>query len=802
MFDNLFIAFRNLYHNGLYTVINIIGLFSYLKRDKVFSLVNIFGLAVGLTAVLCITLFVVHQINYDNFHQNGDRIYRLSITTSGDGIDSQSSQFTPPIGPAAKAEVPEIEEYARISFTTRFVVAFNDKFIMLNDVFYADTSFFDMFTFPLLAGNPKTALAVPFSVVLTEEAAHKIFGNENPLGKSIRLDIYDYTVTGIVKPPPVNSHIQFEALTSFSTLYKLPDKFLDWDGGWAYETYFRLHNNANLEAAKTKIQAVIWENLGKYYTESGWHLSGDLHPLLDVYLYHEYGSDSLRMGLVVFSILALIILAIACINFVNLTTVRSIKRVKEASMRKAFGAGRFGLVRQFLGESLLISTIAFTASMLLFKIIQPYYEQISETLLVTNLSIKALIFVFILSVITGIIGGSYPAMRLSSLNLSYADKSSTGSFKSKKNILQNILIVIQFACSVILIVCTITLSKQLKFMRNMDLGFNKEGILILPFNGNIAADRASVLKERLLHLSEVSSASATSAIPGFGFTSNGYKPEGIEHSVMINVVDTDDDFLEVYGIKLKEGRFFSSSAHEKSFYVVNEAFVHKFGWDANAIGKTVERDGINEIIGIVHDFNFAQLYTKIAPLIITNNPWQGRFDLLSIRYSTPDLPAFISKIENIWKEINPDVIFDYHFLDNLYENSYSQEKIYRTLFAVFSMLAIILATLGIFTLMAYTVVHRKKEIGIRKVMGGSIGDILILLLKQTGIQLLIANLIAIPTAWLAAQQLLEEYAYRTHLGIDIFIIAVIISCLAALLAVGLQALRAAMSNPVRAINGN
>ncbi|MCL2074145.1 MAG: ABC transporter permease [Marinilabiliaceae bacterium] len=781
---------------------SIAQLFNYLKRDRVFSYVNILGLAVGLTAVLCISLYVVREINYDRFHQNGDRTYRLSIAISGDGISEENCQFTPPVGPTVKAEVPEVEQYTRISVDNRFIASFNNTFIMLNAVCYADTSFFDIFTFPLIEGDPHTALAVPFSVVLTEESARKIFGNENPLGKTISLDMYNYTVTGVAKEPPINSHLQFDALTSFSTLYKLPNLALDWDGGNAYITYFRLNKNADLESAKTKIQKVIWDNLGKNYAEGGWHMSSNLHPLSDLYLFYERGSDVLRMALIIFSFLALIILTIACINFVNLTTVRSLKRTKEASMRRAFGASRLGLVRQFLGESLFISMVAFVLSILLFKIIQPYYEQIAGTLPDASLIFLAISVVFLLTVITGIIGGSYPAMRLSTLKLSYVDKSSTILVKGNKKTMQNILIITQFVCSVIMIVSTITITKQLSFMRNMDLGFNKDNILFLPFNGVKAAERASILKERILHLSEVSYISATSAIPGYGFTANGYRPEGIGHSIIINVIDTDEDFLNVYDIKLKEGRYFSANEHENLYYIVNEAFVKKFGWENNAIGKTIERDDPCEIIGIVRDFNFSKLHSKIEPLIITNYPWQGRFNLLSIKYNTSDIEAFIEKIEKIWKEINPDVIFEYYFSDKYYDNLYNQEKVFRKLFVVFSLLALIIAASGIFTLMAYTVVQRRKEIGIRKVMGASIGDILFMLLKQTGIQLLIANLIALPVAWFFAQELLKDYAYRISLGIDIFISALVISCLVALLAVGYQALRAAMRNPAREIGGS
>ncbi|MDR0231034.1 MAG: ABC transporter permease [Dysgonamonadaceae bacterium] len=769
--------------------------FRYLTRDKAFSFINVFGLAAGLTAVLCIALYVVRELNYDRFHQHADRIYRVSIAMSGDGVENESYIFTPPIGLAMKADIPEIEEYTRMSVSKTFIATYSDKSLKLTDVCYADTAFFDMFAFSLVRGNSQTALTAPFSVVLTEESAYKLFDDQDPVGQTVRLDMTDYTVTGVVKSPPVNSHIQFNALTSFSSLFRMPNVWLGWDGGQQYITYLRLNKNADVETAKAKMQQIIWDNLGKYYEEAGWKISGNLQPMLDVHLYHDDTSQYLRIGLIVFSALALIILAIACINFVNLTTARSMRRVKEASVRKVLGARRFSLVKQFLGESLLIAAAAFVLSLILFKILQPFYVQIAGDLPNAGLTATAITVVFVLTVITGIIGGSYPAMRLSSLDLSCATKG--GKMPKSKRKLQNVLIVIQFASSVFLIVCTIAASLQLTLMRNMDLGFNKEGILVLPFNGGKAADRAAVLKQRLQTLSEVSAMTVTSEVPGAGFTGNGYLLEGMENAVVIRVVDVDENFLDVYGIQLQTGRFFSGGEQDKYFYVVNESFAKTFGWNDETIGKTIERSGKHQVIGVVKDFNYAPLYSKVEPLIITNDPWENRF--MSIQYYTAEVPAFVSKVEKIWKEINPDVPFEYHFFDELYDNQYRMEMSFRALFAVFAGIAIILAALGVLSLMAYTTEQRKKEIGIRKVLGASVKEVLALLLKQTAVQVLIANLLAWPLAWWVVQMGLSNFAYRISLGPVIFIVAFVVSSLAALLAVGFQALKAATANPVKAI---
>ena len=768
----------------------------YLTKDKSFSFINICGLAVGLTAVLFIALYVVRESNYDRFHQNGDRIYRVSETVSGDDMEYEDYTLTPPIGPAMKAEVPEVEEYARMTEPRTYITVYGDKSLMLG-VCYADTAFFDMFTFPMMRGNPQTALAAPFSVALTEESAYRIFGDQDPIGQILRMDIYDFTVTGIVKSAPVNSSIQFDALASFSSLYRMTGRAMGWNGGNQYITYLRLHEKADLEAAKTKMQQVLWENIGKDYAEDGWKISGNLQPLPDLHLYHDDISPYLQIGLIVFSALALIILAIACINFVNLNIARSMRRVKEASMRKVLGARRSGLVRQFLGESLLIASAAFVLSLLLFKIFQPFYVRLAGDLPGTGLTLLAVAVVFVFSVITGVIGGSFPAMRLSSLALTDAAKG--GGKLKQKNWLQNILIVIQFASSVLLIVCTLATTSQLAYMRNMDWGFNKDGVLILLNNIGTAAEKVTVLKQRLQSLPEITAVTVTSERLGSGTTSNGYLPEGMENPVLIKVLDVDEHFLDAYGIKLQAGRFFSGGEQDKSFYVVNESLAKKFGWNNDAVGKTISRGGRHEIIGIVSDFNFLSLYSKVEPLIITNIPQQVSFGYVSIKYNTAEITAFVSKVKKIWNEVNPDVPFECQFIEERFNTIYDLEITFRALFAVFAVIAIILAALGVLSLMAYTTVQRKKEIGIRKVLGASVREILVLLLRKTSFQILIANLLAWPLAWWIVQQGLSFFAYRITLGPTIFILAFLLSALTALIAVGFQALKAATENPVDAI---
>ena len=773
--------------------------FRYLTKDGTFSFINIFGLASGLTAVLCISLYIVRESNYDSFHNHADRIFRIGITTTSKDVELKSSDFTPPIGAVMKEEVPEVEEYARMSTERPFVVACEDKVFKLTGVRFADTSFFDMFSFKMLTGDARTALAAPFSIVLTEESAHKLFGDGDAVGQVLRMDTCNYTVTGTVKSPPANSQIKFNALTSFSTLYKIPYTAMHWNGGNQFITYLRLNAKAGLDAVETKMQAVIWENLGKYYAQSGWQISGSLQALSDVHLHHDESSQYLRLGILVLSILTFIILAIACINFVNLTTARSMKRTKEAGLRKILGARRANLVKQFLGESLLISTAAFALSLLIFKTLEPFYVQLAGDLPETRLTIMVIVGVFALAMLTGLIGGSYPAIRLSSLDMSDTAK---GAVRKGRRRMQSALIVAQFAGSTLLLVCTIAASQQLAYMRDKDVGIDREGILVVPFNGNKAAERVDLLKTRLQNLAGISAVSLASDEPYDGLTSNGYLPEGMENPIMIHVLDADENYLDVYGIALKEGRFFSEGVQDKTYYVVNESLVKTLGWQDEAIGKTIERNGRHQIIGVVGDFNYAPLYSQVEPLIITNMPVNGRFASTSIKYRVADVPALVSKVEKIWNEVNPDTPFEYNFFDELYDSQYKIEMRFRALFAVFAVIAIILAALGVLSLMAYTTEQRRKEIGIRKTLGASTGQIIAMLLQQTGVQVLVANLLALPAAWWIVQKGLGYFAYRISLSPMIFVEAFAVSAIAALLAVGWQALKAASANPVKAIQSN
>jgi putative ABC transport system permease protein len=781
MFYNLKIAIRNLRRNGLY------------------SIINIAGLGIGFTAVLLIFIYVWQESHYDNFHKRKSNLYRISISTERDGVSSRSPVFLAPLGVAMKEEIPEVDLSTRVTGAWEFTASYQQSSLKIKNVCFADTSFFQMFFFPLKEGNPLTALTAPFSIVLTEETAVKLFGNDNPIGKTILVDgENNYTVTGIVQKPPQNSQFKFTALASFSTLYRLPNRWMGWDGGNQYTTFILLNEKAGVSSVNSKLDKILWDNLGKYYEKAQVSLKGHLEPIQDIHLY--YDNNSLRFSLYVLMSIAILTLVVACINFVNMTTARSLRRAKGAAMCKIIGAKKQSIIQQFLGESMFVSFAAFLVSILMLKFCEPLFYQLTGiSLYWTNSTVVfGLALLFVLSVITGFIGGSYPAFFLSSLPLELAMKG--GKVKTGKRRMQNILLTVQFAISSGLIICTMVVSKQLDYIHNIDLGYNREHILVLPVTENPTADKLPLLKQRILTLQEVQFAAGSSTLPSTFTEKSGYIPEGMSDYVMIHVVDADPDFLNVYGISLLEGNFFSDERPtDKMGYVVNEKLVKTLGWNDDAIGKNIFRNGQHQVIGIVKDYNYNSLYDAIEPLIITNIPWENRYRTLSIKFNARDIRAFVKSIQKIWTEVNPNSPFEYHFFDDIFNREYKDVERFRSLFFTFTFISISLALLGMLSLMAYTVEQRKKEISIRKILGASLFDIWRLLTQNTVVIICLANILIWPVVWMIMNQLLAFFAYRIAIGWPTFIVAFLLSLFIALITIGFQVVKAVTANPVDAI---
>ena len=775
--------------------------FRYLTRDKIFSYINVLGLSIGLTATLYIAMYIWQESHYDNFHENGKNLYRVSFTSWEEGnLLDDSAEFREPLAPAVKDAIPEVKTTVRISNFGTFSALNDQKLFKINNIYFVDSAFFSLFSFSLLEGDPTVVLSNPYSIVLTDNIAKNMFGDENPIGKTVLLNGTDhYTITGIVKEPPVNSQFKFDALISFSTVYQMPDLYLGWNGGNRYITYLQLYDGADTESVTIKLNEVVWENIGRNYSESGHEIKGSLQPFRDIHLYFEPYSKMLRTNLSVFFIVALLILVIAVINFVNLTTARSLKRVKEAGVRKILGAKRRSLIMQFLAESEGIALTAFVITLGAVKLFEPLYMQLSGNAFIFN---GSGVFVtgglFVLTLFIGLLGGSIPAVRLSFISLENASKGGGSQKRNKKNI-QNILIIFQLAISVGLIICTIVISRQLSFINHKEMGIDRNKIIVLSLTEDAAIANIPALKQRLRAFPEVVAVAASSEVPIGNFTQNGYRPEGMQNWMMIHVVEMDENFTSVYGIRLKTGRLLSDDRQsDKTAILINETLAKKLDWNDNAIGKHIERSENHEVIGIVQDFHYASLYEEIQPLILSGKN-ESDFYSISIKYNADDASVLLKKIESAWNDVNPNALFEYSFFDELYDYQYKTEQHFRLLFLIFAFIAIVLASLGMLSLMTYTTEQRRKEIGIRKVFGASVGEILRMLLRITVLQLLIANIIALPIVWWLISKWLEDFAYRISVGWMVFVFALLISAAIALIAVGFQAVRAAVADPIKAI---
>jgi len=772
------------------------------SRNKLFSAINIIGLSVGIAAVLLIGIYIQNELSYDNFQKNKDSLYRVGFEFFNSGKSlGKSPAFTPPFGPDAQREFPEIQSFCRISPHHEAFMVKGDNKIKSSNICFADSTFFKLFSFKLYSGNPANVLNQPYSIVLTKSLAEKLFGNENAVGKTVRLDGKDdYMVTGIADAAPDNSQISYDALISFSTLYKDTLKYaMDWNGGNQYITYLKLNTPSNAAALEKKFPAFLWKNINSVYEKRGLKVTASLQPLLDVHLKFDDDSENTRTNLYVFGMVAILILIISCVNYVNLTTAQASSRFKEIGVRKVLGASRKQLISQFLGESLLMTSFAFILSILIVYAVTPVYAQILGNPLVLSagsiffLMLLALLVIFVI----GIGAGSYLAFYLSSLNVYKTLKASVA--KNKHAGFRKGLIIAQFAITTALMTCTLIVNLQLHYTKNKSLGFDKNHIIALPLTGDKTKEETLALKQEIAGLADVESVSAVSEIPHDGITNNGFVPEGETKAMIIHQLDADDDLLKTFRFKMIEGNYFSKDKPtDADGYIINETLAKTLGWD-NPIGKTISRDGPHKVVGVVQDFIFSSLHEKIGPLIITNHPWQNRFDYLAIRYKSNNPASLLKQIKTVWQGMVTDAPYEYWFLDEAYNNLYKNEERFQHIFFYFSILSILLSLAGIFGLVTLTIQQRTKEIGIRKVLGAGIVDIVKLTTRSYLLLIFIASVIAVPFAWYYMNSWLQDFAYRIHLSWWMFIISGIVILLIALITVGIQTVKAAIANPIKSL---
>lgn len=770
-----------------------------LIKNQVLSIISLSSLSVGIAAVLLIAIYINNEYQYDNFHKHEANLYRAGFKTWQSGkIIGSGAAFISEFGPDAKDELPEIESFARISSEREAYVSSEDKTLKLTHIHHADPSFFEILSYKLLKGNPRTALKNPFTVVLTETTAKRLFGNEEAIGKTLKFnDQSEYLVTGIVQDTFANSHLSFNALLSFETLYKEPDNYLGWNGGNQYITYLLLKNDVDLDELQKKFKDFMWRHINEGYSDIDLRIDTELQPIKDIHLYYNNGSDTLRTNINIFSLVAFLILIISSINYINLTTAQSITRLKEIGVRKILGASKRQVVKQFLGETLLVSVISSLFAIILVVFLLPSYSELFNI----NLSLDydevlfalSVLFVFILFVST--IAGSYLAFYLTSFNVNETFKANLPKISSSFNFRKG-LIVTQFVISIGLMASTFFISLQMEFVKSKEQGIDREQILALPLIEQNAQKNYTVLKKELLELPEIKNITGLSEIPYNGITMNGFRPERSEKVMMIHQLDADESFLETFDIDIVSGNFFSDKNQRfKNGYVINETLAELLGWE-NPIGKIISRDGDHRIIGVVKDFNFASLHEKIEPLIITNQPYEGNYDYLAIKYHAGQSLNLIDKTEQLWTNILGNNTFDYWFLDDAFNTVYKSEKRFQKVFFYFSVLSVFLSLVGIFGLVLLMLKRRTKEMGIRKILGAGIIDIGKIVVTDFIWLIAIAAIISTPLTWYYINTWLQNFAYRIEMQWWVFIATLLITVVAVGLTVGVQTIKTAIKNPV------
>jgi putative ABC transport system permease protein len=780
--------------------------FRNLWRHRVFSFINIMGLTVGMTACLLIFLYVRFELSYDKFHSKADRIYRMvtDLKTPTETLKTDGPAWA--VGPHLRFDFPEIEAFTRVNFDDLLIrkgdIKFNESITI-----WADSSFFNIFNFPLLKGDARTALTQPFSLVLSETAVKKYFGKQDPMGQTLLItgEGKPAIVTGVMKDMPENTLIKSDVVLSMSTIiqnfYKGAD---DQWGSYSPLTFVLLKPGSNVQALQKRFPAFLEKWNGKEMKSSQMVPTLLLEPLKEVYLKSTRdGSKGNMMNVYVFSVIALFILVIACINFINLTTARASERAKEVGIRKVAGAVRSQLARQFMGESVIICLIAFLLTLGLSSLLLSTFNQLAGKIISPGIfSNPGLLFLLLgIALVIGLLAGTYPAFILSAFKpiLVLKGRFATG---AKGTILRKSLVITQFAISTALIIGTIIVYTQMRYMRNRDLGFNKDQVLVVDTNGD---DKRETLQKLVANLPQVKATTLSGSVPGGGHQGAYSEVENAKGDLQIANLDlyfVDFDYIPLYDIKMAAGRSFDRAYKTDSnkAMILNEAAVKILGYSspAQAIGKRFKQWGSEgQIIGVIKDFNYHSLQSPIKPLTMRME-WD-RFKLLSIKVDPVNTQATIAAIEKQFKAVIPNQPFSYYFMDEFFDRQYRSEERFGKLFLNFAALAIFISCLGLLGLASYSTMQRTREIGIRKVMGASVSNIINLLSKEFLKLVIISFFIAVPVAWYFMDQWLLDFAYRTNISWWIFAAAGTLAVVIALLTISFQAFKAAVANPVKSL---
>lgn len=782
-----------------------------LWRKKSFSAINIIGLAIGMSVSILMLLFVLNEVTYDRFNDNSRNIYRIALNIDAQGRIMNIPSIPAPMGPALVDNFPEVTQVGRLRTRGEVLISYEEKLIEESRIVYADSGIFNIFSIDVVRGDPKTFLEAPFNLVITEEMAEKYFGQEDPINKVLKFDNEDvYTVSGIVKKMPENSHFKFNILISLPTLNRTGDPLDSWMN-FNFYTYFKLQKSASSEGLSEKFHTLLMDNTPEQIKQLDIKIDLYLEPLTSIHL-HSHTEGEIEPGgnvtyLWILTTIAIFVLLIACINFMNLSTAQSVHRAKEVGMRKVLGAQRGKLIFQFLGETMQLSFLSFILSLIIIQILLPAFNQLARKELAFNPFQNWVVTLGLLgiAVLVGLIAGTYPAFFLSSYSPLDVFRSQ---FKAGRGhrFFRNGLVTFQYVISIALICSTFIVFFQLRFVKKYNLGFEKDQVMVIPFRGQMGNQR-DVFKSKIMEVPGVIKASNSQTVPGMGRSETFFAFEGFNQGKpkVYPFTEADEDYLETLGMELSAGRFFSKDfPGDNKTVVLNESLVDEVGWD-NPLGKIVRMTDVIEeefvevpytVIGVVKDFHYESLREKIRGFVIKMSQGGGR---LSVKVHPENISGTIRSIEKIWNEMSPAYPFEYSFLDDAFDRMYGTEQRIGKIFLAFTLITIFVACLGLFGLASFTAEQRTKEIGIRKVLGASVANVVLLLSRQFTKWVLLANVIAWPLVFFAMGKWLQNFAYRIDMGIWIFILSGVIALGIALLSVSMKAVRAATANPVQSL---
>jgi len=798
--------------------------FRNLTKNKAFSFINIVGLAAGLATCMLIMIYVFDENSVDKHHKDGDRVFRVA------GITNKGETWAAGPGPLAaglKSDLPEVEQSTRLltfpdieTMLIKYEQPGISKQFFERNGYYVDSTFFQLFTYDFVYGNALEALNLPNSTVISKEMSQKFFGNSNPVGKALLINTpfgnFNYTVKGVFTTEKYKSHIPANFFLSMrnNDMWNWVQQQTRWTTNNIFFTYVKLKQRVNTPAFERKMKAFFEQHAGADMKTAGFSKTLFLQPLKRIYLYSAIGNEIAANGnityLYILGSIAIFILTIACINFMNLSTARSEKRAREVGVRKVMGANKSLLIWQFLGESFIMCLIALLLGLTFARMLLPEFNNLTQKHM-DPLSQPGLIaWIAGLTMVTGLLSGLYPAFYLSAFKpVSVLKGKILNSFSA--TIIRKGLVVFQYTISICLVIGAIVTSQQLNLLKNQQLGFNKDQQIVLPLQQaykNSAKDYIP-LKNELLNNPEIKSVTSGSTYPGIANLSDAlFYPEGKTSKDMVDIrlSGIENDYFETLGLQLISGRSFSKDfTSDSAAIILNEAAVKELGYQAgHAIGKKIQYDiGNNhaelQIVGVVKNFNFESLHNEIKPFGFTTGLFSNRYGYLIATLQTHNYAKLLSAIEKSWHKLNPETPFVYSFLDQDFQRNYDKEQRISSITIYFTVIAILIACLGLFGLAAFSAEQRTKEIGIRKVLGASVKDVAMLLSKDFVKLIFIAIIIASPVAWFIMNKWLQDFAYRITINWWMFLMAGLSSVLIAVLTVSFQAIKAALANPVKSL---